>query len=227
MTRQELADKAFDMVRENTLSLLDLFAPGVQNRIMKKRLKNAELAIEGIKEKLSEYGLEVDYERYFEEKLHVPLKAMRALSEVETVDQREMLQTLFARHIAGEYEDDGNYASFIGIIEELDSEDIRYLQRLKACEDSNEEQPPAEDASGQAREDKLFRYGLIDKYHEIEVLKTEREVPTGIDAGGTEPVVEALTWGMMLGEQKALQVGSPYFTEYGREFMKACTEPLK
>ena len=103
--------------------------PGVQNIIMNKRLDNAERSILTVRERLAKYGLQVDYRRYFEEKLQVPLMEVHGLSEVETEEQRELLQKLFIRHLTGRYSNDAFYPSFIAIIKTLTPLEIRLLQR--------------------------------------------------------------------------------------------------
>lgn len=215
-----------NMLAENAPLLLDLFAPDVQNKVMKRRMESAIKAVEGIKSQLLEYGLKVDYEKYFEEKLQIPLTAVRTLSELETDSQRELLQNLFARHISGQYDNDGDYVSFIHIIQELNGEDIDFLMRLKSSEEEGEELKPEGSKSEVAIIRKLFKNGLIDIYHEVEVLKAEGEVPSELEIDGSETGREDRTWGAVLGKQKAVQAGSPYLTEYGREFLYACTASL-
>ena len=133
----ELIDKVADKALNIAIPLLDLFFSGMQNKLMEKRIDNAVKTIELIKSRLSEYGVKVDYEKYFTEKLQVPLELVRAISDVESDDQRELLQNLFMRHLMGKYDDDGFYPSFINIIKELTSEDIQVLMSINEEEDKD------------------------------------------------------------------------------------------
>ena len=213
----ELIDKVADKALNIAAPLLDLFFSGMQNKLMEKRIDNAVKTIELIKSRLSEYGVKVDYEKYFTEKLQVPLELVRAISDVESDDQRELLQNLFMRHLLGKYDDDGFYPSFINIIKELTSEDIRVLMSINEEEDRDY-------LAANIRH--LFRLGLIDIYHEIVVPKTEEEAPSVIDGEDSHMHPENVTWGLILGEQKAMQAGKPYMTSYGKLFVEACTSPL-
>lgn len=60
--------------------------------MMKKKLDRAIQMAQEIQETLKSYGLEIDYEKYFEEKLRIPLKAINAMSELETGSPRELLK---------------------------------------------------------------------------------------------------------------------------------------
>lgn len=184
---------------------------------MNRRLESAIKAVEGIKSKLAEYGLAIDYARYFEEKLQIPLTAVRTMSELETDGQRELLQNLFVRHISGQYDTDGDYVSYIHIIEELDAEDIKILNELQR----GEELKPEIGKSSSLR--KLYKNGLIDIYHEVEALKGDGEMPLGVEVREGKT---AQTWGAMVGKEKVMQAGKPYLTEYGVGFLEACTGKL-
>ena len=210
-------EKVSSEMLSKSIGVLDLLVPSLHNKLMKKRIENAIETVELIKANLLKYGLTVDYEKYFEQKLQVPLMSIEAISEVETDGQRELLQNLFTRHLLGEYDDDGYYPSYVNIIKELTSEDIRILTSIK---DGKQEDYSALNIRH------LFRLGLIDVYHEITVPKTDEEAPTEMDGGDSRTKPEGMTWGMLLGEQRAVQAGAPYITEYGEKFLEASASPL-
>ena len=210
-------EKLSDVMLDKASGVFDILLSGVQNSLMEKRIDNAVKTVELIKSRLAEYGVEVDYRKYFSEKLQVPMEWARAVSEVEGEDLRRLLQNLFTRHLMGDYEDDGHYVAFISIIKEMDADDIHTLIKIKA---GKGEDYPAKSVNH------LFHLGLIDVYHEITVPKTDEEVPSAIDGGDSHTTPAAVKWGLLLGEQKAVQVGTPYMTEYGDEFLEACTSPL-
>ena len=214
----ELIGKTVGKALSSTVPLLDLFFPGVQNKLMDKRMNNAVRTVELIKSRLAEYGLKIDYQKYFSEQLQIPLEWARAVSETEGEDKQELLCSLFTRHLTGRYDDDSHYVMYISMIKEMSSEDIRVLMSINSGQD--------EDYPAGAVE-RLFRLGVINIYHEITVPKTDGEAPAEIDGGnaGSEP--SGITWGMKLGEQKAVQAGAPYMTQFGREFLEACTNPLQ
>ena len=143
--------------------------------------------------------------------------SIEAFSEVETDDQRTLLQNLFTRHLLGEYDDDGYYPSYVNIIKELTSEDIQILMSIK---NGKQKDYPAKNIRH------LFRLGLIDIYHEITVPKTDEGAPTEIDGGTSATEPENITWGTLLGEQRAVQAGAPYITKYGMSFLEASASPL-
>lgn len=87
-----LSERTIDKLSDSAAGLLDLFKSDVQNIFMKKRFEKAKRAIESIKSGLEDYGLKVDYKKYFEDKLQVPLVAIEALSEVETSSQYRMIK---------------------------------------------------------------------------------------------------------------------------------------
>ena len=198
--------------------VFDILFPGVHNNLMEKKLDNAVKTVELIKSRLAQYGVEVDYRKYFSEELQVPMEWVRAVSEVEGEELRRLLQNLFTRHLMGDYEDDGHYVAFISIIKEMDADDIHTLIKIKA---GKEEDYPAKSIKH------LFHLGLIDVYHEVTVPKTDEVSPSAVDGGDSRSVPSTMTWGQLLGEQKAVQIGSPYMTEYGEEFLEACTSPLE
>ncbi len=218
---EEINSGAIEKVSSEILSrfigVLDLFVPSLHNKLMKKRIENAVKTVELIKANLLKYKLTVDYEKYFEQKLQVPLMSIEAFSEVETDDQRTLLQNLFTRHLLGEYDDDGYYPSYVNIIKELTSEDIQILMSIK---NGKQKDYPAKNIRH------LFRLGLIDIYHEITVPKTDEGAPTEIDGGTSATELENITWGTLLGEQRAVQAGAPYITEYGMSFLEASASPL-
>ena len=211
---EKLSDAAIDKAS----GVFDILFSGVQNTLMEKKIDNAVRTVELIKSRLSEYGVEVDYRKYFSEKLQVPMEWVRAVSEVEVEELRRLLQNLFTRHLMGDYEDDGHYVAFISIIKEMDADDIHTLIKIKA---GKGEDYPAKNVKH------LFHLGLIDVYHEITVPRTDEESPSSVDGGDSRSTPSTNTWGNLLGEQRAVQIGSPYMTEYGEEFLEACTSPLK
>ena len=75
--------KTLETLRDWIPGVLDIFAPDLHNRMMKKKLDRAIQIAQEIQETLKSYGLEIDYEKYFEEKLRIPLKAINAMSELE------------------------------------------------------------------------------------------------------------------------------------------------
>lgn len=205
---------------DKTVGIFDLFCPKIHNTLMEKRLNNAIQTVELIKSRLAEYGLKVDYQKYFSEKLQLPLEWARTVSEVEEEDQRRLLQNLFTRHLLGRYDDDSHFVAFIAMIKEMASEDIRVLMSINTETEEGFTNYPASIVMH------LFRLGLINIYHEITVPRVDKEVPEEIDGGDSFSEPENITWGVMLGEQKAVQVGKPYITDLGREFLQACTEPF-
>ena len=82
--------KTLETLRDWIPGILDIFAPDLHNRMMKKKLDRAIQMAQEIQETLKSYGLEIDYEKYFEEKLRIPLKAINAMSELETGSPREL-----------------------------------------------------------------------------------------------------------------------------------------
>ena len=217
---EELVHKTVDTVLDKTAGVFDLFCPGIHNSLMEKRLNNAIQTVELIKSRLAEYGLKVDYQKYFSEKLQLPLEWARTVSEVEEEDQRRLLQNLFTRHLLGRYDDDSHFVAFIAMIKEMASEDIRVLMSINTGTEGDMKKYPARIIMH------LFRLGLINIYHEITVPRVDNEVSEEIDGGDSHTGPENITWGVMLGEQKAVQVGTPYITDLGREFLQACSEPF-
>lgn len=224
------------MLKELGPGLLDIFAPNLQNKIMNTKLDNAICAIKDIKTKLAEYGLEVDYQRYFEDKLNVPLKAINALSEVDTNTQRELLKNLFLRHLAGQYKDDSRYVLFIRIIESMTPLDVKLLQYIN----EGGEIPPTTSEYERSvlkeklsceyedvlmSEESLLSLGLIKIHQRIQVPQTQRKAEISYDRGfiGEDKKENTLTWGKVLGEQTAIQETAPKLTVLGCAFMEACT----
>lgn len=132
---EDLTQNAINMIKNNFTGFLDLFAPEIHNMVMEKKLNNAIKAIEGIKSKLEEYGLQVDYKRYFEQKLQIPLMAVRALSEVNSEEQIEMLKNLFIRHLTEKYKDDSFYPAFIEIIKTFTPIEVTILNQISKNSD--------------------------------------------------------------------------------------------
>ena len=219
--------------------VLDLFFPGVQNILMEKRLNNATNAINAIKDRLAEYGLQVDYQKYFEEKLQVPLMSVRALSEVETDEQRNLLKNLFTRHLIEKYFDDTRYPRFIQMIEEdLKPLDIKVLLIVKKFQQDEKKFPVNEDeyeklflesenifsANWKAVKtslDILLSLRLIEITSEVDVPKIEKII---IDGGSAEDDFEDENEGIP--QQKVLQTSPPRLTELGTLFISAYTDPL-
>ena len=201
---EKLGDKALDVVHENSGKLFDLFMPGMQNIIMDKRLENAERAIENIKARLAKYGLEVDYKRYFEEKLQVPLMTARGLSEVQTQEQRDLLQELFLRHLTGQYKEDAFYPSFIQIIETLTPLEIKLLKK-----------------SYEYLQDRHVWYTDRTEYEPIEIPRTYMKEKLGLSNIEIEAVIKNLERNCLLfsGADDCM-----YITALGILFMNACIQ---
>ena len=214
MEDMKILEEMKEIVREIAPKAFDLYCSCVHNRIMEKRMENAKQLIETVNKGLKEYGLQVDYEKYFEEKLAVPIEAVRTASELEKTEQRELLQKLFMRHLAGEYEDDGYYVSFIRIIKELTSEDIRELMKIRDGEESDWRSEEV---------NHLFHFGFVDVYHDIEVPDIREDTRIVIDGGEAEESSVR----NYIPLQRAVQAGKPYLTRLGESFIKACVEPLR
>ena len=236
-------EKTLDKAVDNFSTILDLFFPGVQNEVMKKKFDNAVRAIEGIKERLAEYGLTIDYEKYFSKKLQIPLTMIRSLSEVEAKEQRDLLQNMFIRHLSEQYSDDSRYVGFIHMIEDLNSLEINILNYVNNLGDKTDIQFPLTEydykkfvqVNGNLFNsswedvkislDKLVSFRLIDILHEIEVPLVEENAQIPIDAGDISLGKNVNTTKIPM--QKSLRVGTPKLTALGKAFMKACTNPLK
>lgn len=203
-----------EIVREIAPKAFDLFCPSLHNRLMEKRIENAKQLMETVNSKLKDYGLQVDYEKYFEAKIAVPLEAVRTASELETDSQRELLQNLFMRHLAGEYESDGYYVSFIRIIKEMTCEDIRELMKIRKGEASDWRSEEV---------NHLFHFGFVDVYHDIEVPDVREDMRVVIDGGTATGIAERHNIPL----QRAVQAGQPYLTRLGEAFIKACADPLR
>ena len=97
---------------------------------MDRRFNNALSALKTIEGKLAVIGLKVDYQRYFENQLKIPLALINGLSEEEKKEPRELLQNLFMRHLSEKYSDDSYYMTFISIIRTLTPLDVRILKMM-------------------------------------------------------------------------------------------------
>ena len=120
-------DLTMDAVKQ-VPALLGFLLPDMKNKITKRKLANAISGIEEIKDDLAKMGVEVDYPRYFEEQLKIPVKLTEALSLEEEPPKRELLKTLFKKHLSEQYGDDSLYATFIQIIEGLSRVEVALLK---------------------------------------------------------------------------------------------------
>ena len=116
------------IVEEKFPEAIAFFSPFIHNKIMDRRFNNALSALKTIEGKLAAIGLKVDYQRYFENQLKIPLALINGLSEEEKKEPRELLQNLFMRHLSEKYSDDSYYMTFISIIRTLTPLDVRILK---------------------------------------------------------------------------------------------------
>ena len=207
-----MIENAIELLKENAPKVFDFLLPGVQNKLMEKKIKKAKQLIETINKGLKDYGLRVDYERYFEEKLAVPLEAVRTASGIETEEQRGLLQNLFMRHLAGQYENDGYYVSFIRMIKEMTREDIETLMKIRSGISTNWRTDEV---------NHLFHFGLVDVYHDVEALSIGEDDHVIIDGGDVNGIGE-----VNLMKERVMQAGAPYLTSLGRLFLESCTNPF-
>lgn len=233
MEIQELFQPAVEHGAKNLVRILELFAPNVQNKLMNTRIENAETAIKDIKNRLEQYGLQIDYQRYFEEKLQVPLTLIRELSETENASQTELLKELFMRHLSGMYDDDSRYMIYIDIIKHLTSTDIKVLSAIKFGAEIpltaseyvlskfyQNTEISYEDLIQSI--ENLLRQVLIRNTKNVSVPDTKGINMLILDGGGakeeehTEPIFP---------QQSVLQESIPELTELGKGFLKACSYP--
>jgi hypothetical protein len=126
---EEMPAIAKELAKAGIVGCADIIlSPAMHGWLRNRRLKNATAGLEEIEDYLRDKRLAIDYARYFEQHLKIPILVVENLADEESPQLRELLKKLFINHLTGNYADDSLYAAFIGIIKELTTVDVAILQ---------------------------------------------------------------------------------------------------
>jgi hypothetical protein len=124
-------DIAKNFAEKGITAFADMIIPSLMHAgLRKRRLENAIAGLEDVQSELNKRGLTIDYTRYFEEHLKIPVLVVEHLADEDSPSSREFLKRLFIKHLTGSYEDDSLYPAFIKIIEELSPIDAGILKSI-------------------------------------------------------------------------------------------------
>jgi hypothetical protein len=193
-----------------------ILSPAMHGWLRGRRLKNAVAGLKEIEDYLSKRGLTIDYVRYFEQHLKIPILAVEGLADEETPLLRELLEKLFSNHLTGNYDDDSLYPAFIGIIKELTPICVAIL---KAFYDILLNNNAWNDSDSTNYNFQLSHAKLISDFNvrEIEIAASLSNLER-CQLITTMHEAESFSIGLM----KAAGIGDPSLTPLGVLFIRAC-----